>query len=196
MLRRSLFFPLPILPACLAGLLLAMCLLAPVPVAAQHLILDKLVLDNRSGNVAARFTTHIDDISRIEEELADGAELGLIARVTLSRQRTAWVDATLAEREMVTLMGYDPLSKEYLVSPPLGGKEAKGKDLGLLLEKFWRDAIVELAPWSGLERGHDYVLDLEIRLTRKDVPGWIRTTLFFWSWDVIGVTTYRLEFSY
>ncbi len=186
---------LPALPV-LAWLALLACLLAPAPAQAQRLILDKLVLDNRSGNVAARFSMHIDDLSRVEAEIVDGAELGLMARVTLSRRRTAWMDATLAEREMATLIGYDPLSKEFHVSPPDGGKSAKGKDLGELLGRFWTDAILELAPWDGLERGNDYVLDLEMRLARKDVPGWIRTTLFFWSWDVIGATTYRLDFSY
>jgi len=183
-------------PARLALLLLLAFLLAPSGAQAQHLILDKLVLDNKSGNVAARFSVHIDDLSRIEEEIADGAELGLIAKVTLSRRRTVWFDATLGTREMGTLLGYDPLSKEFHVSLPDGNRMLRGKGLGPLLEKFWHDAIMEVVPWNSLERGNDYVLDFEMRLARKDVPGWIRTTLFFWSWDVIGSTTYRLDFTY
>lgn len=193
--RRSLHLA-GTLPAFLAPLLLLASLAWPGTALAQRLVLDKLVLDNTSGNVAARFTVHIDDISRIEEQLADGGELGLIAKVTLARRRTAWTDAVVGESEMATLLGYDPLSKDFHLSLPDGGKGIKGKSLGALLDKHWRDAVLEIVPWGSLERGRDYVLDFEMRLARKDVPGWIRTTLFFWSWDVIGATTYRLDFTY
>ncbi|EPR37514.1 Protein of unknown function DUF4390 [Desulfovibrio sp. X2] len=186
--RRFLLALLPFLCAAL--------LLHPAPARAQHLILDRFLLANNAQSVSVRFGLHIDDISRVEEELANGGELGLVVQVTLKRKRTAWADATVAHKELVGLVGYDALSRQFHASRPGVEKILRGPSLAPLIEKLWSDVELDMAPWSVLERGHDYLLDFEMRLARKDVPTWLRTTLFFWSWDVIPPTTYRLEFAY
>lgn len=187
------------LPAALRllfALLLASCLFAPSDALAQKLILDKLVLDNHAGAVTVRFGIHVDDISKIEDELKNGSEMELRVKAMLSRRRTGWLAADLAERELIGALGYDPLTREFHVARPGLGKHLKGADLGSLMSRVWGDVSLELIPWESLERGKEYVLDFEMRLARTDVPGWIRTTLFFVSWDVVGVTTYRLDFTY
>lgn len=187
------------LPAALrlvCPLLLAAFLLVPSSALAQKLILDKLVLDNHAGAVTVRFGIHVDDISKIEDELKSGSEMELRVKAMLSRRRTGWLAADLAEKELVGALGYDPLTREFHVIRPGLGKLLKGGELGPLMSRVWGDVSLELIPWESLERGKEYVLDFEMRLARTDVPGWIRTTLFFVSWDVVGVTTYRLDFTY
>jgi len=180
----------------LPALLLAVCLLVPSAALAQKLILDKLVLDNHAGAVTVRFGIHVDDISKIENELKNGGEMELRIKAMLSRRRTGWLAADLADKELVGALGYDPLTREFHVVRPGADKPVKGGELGPLMSRVWGDVSLELIPWESLERGKEYVLDFEMRLARTDVPGWIRTTLFFVSWDVIGVTTYRLDFTY
>lgn len=180
----------------LPALLLAVCLLAPSSALAQKLILDKLVLDNHAGAVTVRFGIHVDDISKIEDELKSGSEMELRVKTMLSRRRTGWLAADLADKELIGALGYDPLTREFHVARPGADKTLKGGELGSLMGRVWGDVSLELIPWESLERGKEYVLDFEMRLARTDVPGWIRTTLFFVSWDVIGVTTYRLDFTY
>lgn len=183
-------------PRLFLTLLLAATLFAPSAVLAQSLILDKLVLDNHAGAVTVRFGVHIDDLSKVVEELQNGGEMELQVKSMLSRRRSGWFAADLAEKELKGAFGYDPLTREFYLQRPGADKPVRGSELAPLVSKLWGDVSLELIPWESLERGREYVLDFEMRLARTDVPGWIRTTLFFVSWDVIGVTTYRLDFTY
>jgi hypothetical protein len=70
------------------------------------------------------------------------------------------------------------------------------KDIQELFNKAWDQLTLDLGSWSALQRGDSYSLRLEIRLSRSDIPAWLRYSLFFWSWDVIQPTTYRLDFTY
>ena len=47
--------------------------------------------------------------------------------------------------------------------------------------------------WSG---GRDYTVDLDVALKFDDVPPWLRSALFFWNWNAVPVTRYRMEFQY
>jgi hypothetical protein len=55
---------------------------------------------------------------------------------------------------------------------------------------------LDLGAWKMLDTGADYILELTLQFTRPNVPQWLKTTLFFWSWDVVTSQTFRMHFTY
>ncbi|WP_161781643.1 DUF4390 domain-containing protein [Desulfohalovibrio reitneri] len=163
--------------------------------AAQNLVLDNLVLDNQADMVTVRFAVHVDEVDEVRRELASGSELGLTCVAELISRGGFILDETVAEREYVSVIRYDSLAEEYVLDVP-GRDPMRSADLGKLLARGWGGLSMDLGPWNLLKRGREYSLDFEVRLARRDVPRWLKTALFFWSWDVIGATTYRLDFSF
>lgn len=181
----------------LRTLFYAAVLLALTAVAAwaQSLVLDNLVVDNQAGTFTARFGVAVDDREHVAEVLQEGAVLGLDCEAALYRNQSYLPDRLVREAGWVSQLRYDPLKKEYSLEVP-GREKASGPRLGELIAAEWSRLSVDLGSWEELERGHQYNLELTIRLSRLDTPNWLKRTLFFWSGDVVDPATYRLDFRY
>ncbi len=181
---------------CLGALILAFLLFRAGPARAQSLTLNNLVVDNQAGSFMARFGVIVDGVPEVAYNLDNGVVLGLTCEAKLSRKRSMWADKTVNEVLWVSRLQQDSLTGEYVLVLPGRETPFREKDLQKLLTRAWSNIAVDLGPWSNLERGSDYVLDLSIKLNQVDIPNWFRRTLFFWSWDVVPATSYQLEFRY
>lgn len=163
----------------------------------EGLHLNNLVLDNQAGEVTARFGVDVIGLEKVRQALEeDGAVLGLICTATIERKRTIWMNSELASTEYVSRLSKNALSNEYVLNIPGSSEPLRSKELASLLEKAWGGITLRLGPWSMLETGEGYILDLNIELKRSDVPAWLQYTLFFWSWDVFPGANYQLDFRY
>ncbi|MBG0776014.1 MAG: DUF4390 domain-containing protein [Desulfovibrionaceae bacterium] len=173
------------------------CVLAwAAPARAQHISLSDLVLDNRAGNITVRFSLDMEDEGELEKILADGAVLSLVCEGSLSAARNWWLDKDVTESRFVNRLRYDALTKEYVLERPGGDAPRRGKDLKELLKRAWAVIEVDLGAFDVLQRGRSYTLDLDVSLKYDDVPAWLRSALFFWSWNVAPSARYRMEFQY
>ncbi len=176
-------------------LALAVTLAGASAMADQALDLNNLVLDNQAGQITVRFGVSAPP-APLREAMAEGSSLGLVCTATLERVRGVLPDADLAEGEYVSVLGRDELAQEYVLHLPGVEKPVRSKDLPALLDKAWGAVTMDLGSWDLLTPGHSYNLSLTISLKRRDVPAWLRYSLFFWSWDVLPETNYQLEFNY
>jgi len=177
---------------CLAALLV---LAGVASAAAQALDLNNLVLDNQAGQITVRFGVSAP-AAPLREALAEGASLGLVCKATLERVRGVLPNSDLVEGEYVSVLERDELAQEYVLRLPGVEKPVRSKDLPALLNKAWGSVTMDLGSWGLLAPGHAYTLSLAISLKRRDVPAWLRYSLFFWSWDVLPETNYQLQFNY
>jgi hypothetical protein len=161
----------------------------------QTLELKNLVVDNQAGSIMVRFGVRVDGVQDIVHSLETGATLGLRCKARLVREQF-WFNDKIAESLFVSLVRWNALTKQYVLEMPGREQPLKNKDIQELLNGSWDKLTMDLGSWGALERGDDYSLRLEIRLSRADVPAWLRYSLFFWSWDVIKPTNYRLDFTY
>ena len=180
-------------------LLLAVALLAaalPGASLAQRMGLSNLVVDNQAGRAKVRFGVAVGAVDAVREALENGQVLALSCKASLSQNRNYLWNAEVASTEMLsTLFLHD--NGPYEISLPGGKREHfRGRDLDLVMKEAWGGLSMDLGPWDKLERGHSYSLDLEIRLLRQDMPGWLKGALFFWNFDAISPVKYRLDFSY
>lgn len=184
------------LSATLAVALTATLVLWSVPACAQSLVLSNLVVDNQAGSLMARYGVAVDGVGEITENLQNGVTLGLICSAKLSKSSGLFGGPQIAEAKMTSRLKYDALTKEYTLTLP--GREAPLKNARLdeLLRTGWGAMALDMGAWSVLERGQDYTLSLDIKLSQTDIPNWFRRTLLFWSWDVIPSTSYQLQFKY
>jgi hypothetical protein len=193
--------PPPGRAALLAPVLAALALLLALVLAAQaapaqSLVLDNLVLSNQAGTIAVRFGLEVDNVEPLRRALKDGGVLGLRCRARLSKHQSYLPDSLVAKAGIMRTLSWDGLTREYVIGQPGQVELLRNGNLASLVGAGWREIAMDLGPWSLLERGASYRLDLSVDLDRADVPLWLRRVLFFWSWDVVPEAKYQLEFTY
>jgi hypothetical protein len=182
-----------------AFLLLALALLglgAPGAARAEGgLELGYLTLDNKDGHILVRLGLSTPGLAQVKAALDEGSELGLNCKVRLIRKRALLPDSTAVSYEFTSKLKANTLSQEYAVDAPGAGRSVRGRDLAALLDRAWGAIALDLGPWSDLSPG-DYSLELALSLKRRDVPSFLRYSLFFWSWDVLPEARFSLDFTY
>ncbi len=163
---------------------------------ASTLQLKNLVLDNQAGAIMARFGIELQTDTQVEEALLNGIRLKLECQARLMEHRSMWADSEIAGKTYSNKLYFDSLSNQFVLEKPGSDKIYKNKSLSILLREEWKTIVLDLGPWSTLQRGERYKLRLKVRLDQTDIPGWLKNTLFFWSWDVIPSATYQLDFTY
>lgn len=176
--------------------LLCLLLFFSSSASASTLQLKNLVLDNQAGAIMARFGIELQTDTQVEEALLNGIRLKLECEARLFEHRSMWPDSEVAGKEYFNKLYYDSLSKQFVLEKPGADKVYKNKSLTILLREEWKTIILDLGPWSTLQREERYKLRLKVRLDQTDVPDWLKNTLFFWSWDIIPSATYQLDFTY
>jgi len=177
---------------CLA--LAGLCLTTDA-LATQNLTLSNFVMDNQQGNVTLRFSLAIDDVESLRALLQDGSLLALKCRAKLARKRGHWLSKTLVDVEARHLLSGNSLTHEFLLEQDQV-KTLRNKSLAALLAEGWNHMEINLGPFSLLERGQSYAVELEVSLLQADVPAWMRWALFFKSWEVAPAAGYRLDFEF
>ncbi|WP_320171719.1 DUF4390 domain-containing protein [Maridesulfovibrio sp.] len=179
-----------------AVLIIWLSVLCALPAHASTLQLTNLVLDNQAGAIMARFGIELQTDTKVEEALLNGVRLKLECRARLLEHRNIWTDSEVAGKTYSNRLYYDSLAKQFVLEKQGSDKIYKNPSLSILLREEWKNIVLDLGPWSTLQRGERYNLRLKVRLDQTDVPAWLRNTLFFWSWDVVPSATYRLDFTY
>ncbi|WP_027720730.1 DUF4390 domain-containing protein [Maridesulfovibrio zosterae] len=163
---------------------------------ASTLKLKNLVLDNQAGSIMARFGIELKADTEVEEALLSGIRLKLDCEAKLLKNKSLWPDSEIASKSYSNKLFFDSLSNKFALEKPGVDKIFKNKSLTILLRDEWKTMILDLGPWATLQRGEKYKLRLKVRIDQTDIPQWLKSTLFFWSWDVIPSATYQLDFTY
>lgn len=185
-MHRSLFILLPMLLA----------LAAAASARAERIGLSNLVVDNHSGRAQVRFGVSVRQAGAIREALENGQVLALGCKARLYLKRDYAWDALAGEAELVSTLVLHDKGPFEITMPGRARERYRARDLELIMKEAWGGISMDLGSWAALERGRSYSLELEIRLLRQDLPGWLKGTLFFWNFDAIEPATYRLDFSY
>lgn len=163
---------------------------------AQGLSLKPPSLANVHGRITARFGVTVEELPILKGELEDGIELVLTCDVGLFRVNSYWLDDRLAAAAFVSTLGFDPLTREYLMRLPRTAQPMRGKDLGELLDRGWGKIEIGLGSWALLDRGVKYRLRLKTSMNDKDAPEGVMRYIYFWSWSPGSDNSFQLDFTY
>ncbi len=169
-----------------------------VPISAMGaslLALDNLVLDSHSDRIHLRFGLRIEEPEPVKEVLKEGVDLWLEGTARLMSKRLFLPNRTLYEQTFEHVLEWNPLTQDFELTLPQKEHLVKAKELKELVATHWREISLEMGDWAMLTPGQTYHLELEINLDRRDIPVWMRSVLFFWSWEVMAPIRYELEFS-
>lgn len=166
------------------------------PCLAQHIVLENLVVDNQEDRIMIRFGLKLDGVERLAAELERGAALELIVGADLSQDRSLIWSKGLTDAEHHCTLRFDSLTRNYILERPGVDDNLRDKDLEALISRAWKHIDLDLGQWSLLAPGESFFIDMSIRLVHQEVPGWMKSVLFFWDWDAVPETTYRMSFQY
>lgn len=168
----------------------------PFPAQAQTLTLKNLVMDNQAGSLMVRFGVEVEGLQEVAVNLENGVKVAFVCTAKLYEGAGWWFDSLLSKTRYESFLSFDPLTNEYKLKLPGEKNELRDKDLPALVKRCWSAIDLDMGPWSVLERGEKYSLRMETKLEQRDVPKWLKKTLFFWSWDVVPSAVYNLDFDY
>ncbi|MGE4299288.1 MAG: DUF4390 domain-containing protein [Desulfovibrionaceae bacterium] len=168
----------------------------PLAARAQTVNLDDFVLDNQAGSIMIRFSLSVTEPEHLERALRNGASLALRCVARMCRPRGFWFDASVSGAVYENTITYDALSQEFVLAVAGSEQQSRDKDLRALLRGAWGAVAMDLGSYELLDRGRDYAVDLDVSLKFDDVPQWLRSALFFWNWNAVPTTRYRMEFQY
>jgi len=181
----------------LATYILLLMLLAPNMAWGQRLSLSNLVVDNQEGRIKVRFGLDFKEVAALREALAENGSLMLDCRATLGISREYSWNKEVAKVQLKSPLDQLGENGSFEIKVPGANPvNYRGKNLDRVLKEAWGELTLDLGDWSMLPRGQDYVLDLDIHLTRQNVPSWVKGALFFLSFDAVAPAKYRLDFSY
>lgn len=163
---------------------------------AQRLTLTNLVVDNQEGRIKVRYGLDIKAEAAVDEALKRGEVLALECKAVLARKRDYVWNRDVARAELESTLVLNDGGPYQILMPSKRQEHYRGRDLALLMREAWGTLSMDLGAWNMLERGFVYSLSVEIRLVRREVPDWVKTTVFFWNFDVVPPVKYQLDFSY
>ncbi|MFP4049346.1 MAG: DUF4390 domain-containing protein [Desulfovermiculus sp.] len=167
-----------------------------MPAGAQQLVLKNFVLDNVGERIQLRFGLEVEEMKKLQNSLENGGRVRMQCSIYLRRQRGWWPDSTVAQKTFCYDLKNNPLTQTYSMVNCQTDKKFSDNSLQELIQKNWTDITLDLGPWSVLHSGSSYFVEMNLQLKRPDVPAWLKTALFFWSWDVLASQTYRMQFMY
>jgi len=163
---------------------------------AQTLSLMAPSIANDNGALVARYGVSVVEKPILKGELEDGAELILKCAIELFEVSDYWLDSTVSSAEFESVLKYDHLTKEFLMTLPGRENPLRNKDIEALLLKGWGSIKATLGPWNVLKRGQQYSLRLITTMNEADAPQGISRFIYFWSWDAGADNTFHLNFTF
>lgn len=161
----------------------------------QTLDFSSFLIDTQEDHLVAMLSIDVEEFEKIQKSLHEGNKISMIFTVKLYRHRTLFWNKNIREKTIEVEMEKDLLSEEYIVKFPdktFTLQELQEDSFDALFE----DISIKLAPLEELIPGREYRLQVGIRVISRDVPQWIKTTLFFLSWDIVREVSYEMEFSF
>ncbi len=185
----------PYLLICLALACLMCAWGAPARAADQQIRLRDFVLDNSDGQIAVRFGIGFTELDSLRLMLKEGARVTLTCEAALTEPGSLWFSNTLSTQELHSVLSYNVLTREYMIT--LSGQPTlhKSNSLVKLLAETWAELALNVGQLANLTRGEEYRVDLDIRMASDNVPPWLAKTLFFWSWDIAPSMHYSMDFT-
>lgn len=138
----------------------------------------------------------MEDKPIFKGELEDGAELVLKCDVSLEEVSNYWINNKIAAAEFVSVVKFDALTKEFVMTVPSRSTTLRSRNLDTILESGWGTIEVGLGPWAALERGQQYSLSINTTMIEAGAPEGLSRFIYFWSWDAGTDTTFILNFTY
>ncbi len=161
----------------------------------QPLDFSSFLIDTQEEYLVAMFSIDTQEFEKIQEALHDGNKISMICTIKLKRHRTLFWNKNIREKTIEVDMEKDLLSEEYMIKFPdktFTLKELQEDSFDALFENI----SIKLASLEELIPEREYRLHIGIRVISRDVPQWIKSTLFFLSWDIVPEVRYEKEFSF
>ncbi len=164
-------------------------------VRAQTLDFSSFLIDTHKDHLVAVFSIDIQDFEKIRDAMHDGNKMSMHCSIQLYRHRTLFWNKKIHEKTIVIDLEKDLLTGEYLIIFP--DKTYKLQELKEdSFDALFKDMSINLSPLEKITPGRNYRLQIGIRVISRDVPKWIKATLFFLPWDIIKEVKYEMDFSF
>jgi len=151
------------------AVLLAACLLAQAPAAAQGVELVSLQTQRDEATLTLDFAVRLNLPRAVEEALKRGVPMYFVAEARLLRNRWYWRDERVARATRSWRVAYQPLTSTWRVS--LGALNQTFASLSEALVATSSSANWRLAELSQLEADKSYVIEFSYRLDTSQLPG-------------------------
>lgn len=165
----------------------------------KYFMITEQRVEIRDGRITARCNIDFDNVLGLFEMLKDGASLELVVNARLERVRTFWTNVTLAEKELISSLQHNPLTREFALYMPGEESPLLDKNLDRLLAATWNKFSVAfglLSLLDGEKKDSEYRIILTFSLQHAKPPPWLVKNFMMWSKNIVDPETVTLSFLY
>lgn len=165
----------------------------------KYFEVENLRLETKDGNITVRLSIGVDNPTGLFEMLKDGAFVELLVNAKLERLRTFWTNVTLAEKDILSSLQHNPLTRELSLYMPEGDKPLLDKNLDRLLAATWEKFEIPFGPVTlldGEDKDTEYRITLTLKLQHAKPPPWLAKGFMVWSKDILDPEKVVLNFRY
>ncbi|MDL2210118.1 DUF4390 domain-containing protein [Desulfovibrio sp. OttesenSCG-928-O18] len=165
----------------------------------KYFMITEQRVETQDGQITAKCNIGFDNVVGLFEMLKDGASLELVVKAKLERVRSFWTNVSLAEKELVSALQHNPLTREFALHMPGEESPLLDKNLDRLLAATWNKFAVafgSLTLLDGEGKDLEYQIVLTFSLQHAKPPPWLVKNFMLWSKSVVDPETITLPFSY
>lgn len=151
-----------------------------------------------SENIFVEFSVELSNQPKLRAMLKDGAIIALETECNLQRKRSLWVNELVFEKLYNSTLGYDQLTREFLLYLPELNAPKRDRKLSRLMQENWQKISIKLNTTEQFvqDANHSYQVNITFTLRHKENPPWLEKTLFFVPDIVAGPENKSLDFDY
>lgn len=183
---------MPLMVALVSSLMVLSCMGA----AAAPLELRNLGVSADTRGLHLGFDVDVVDAAPLWDLLKRGEAVEVRVDATASRRRLGLWNQEVGNAQYRARVQADPVRQECVVTEANQTHAFACAELGRALLRLWRHRDLLLGPFDPSLRQQQYVVQVDFRVVRSDMPVWLTVPLFFLDWDLVPRTRYDVTFDY
>ncbi len=152
-------------------------------------------MDPKPHGMTINTKLQLTNSAQVADAMRDGAQLVFDFQLILEEVRTFLSNQELATQGRMAHIKYDPLLDEFLLHED-GAPLLRHNDIDMLFRQFWERAFAPFTLQAALVKDETYRVHVQCTLRHSQVPPWLKSTLFFWSWDITPPLVFEQDVTY
>lgn len=168
-------------PLCLAVSVLALCLIAALPVRAAQPVIDQVILTNSTSDLLVYFNvSNAFDDDQLAKVIMAGVPTTFTFSFEVEKVNRFWPDKEIKAFELSRTIKYDAVTGLFSVTFHRERGKSKTTTSWRAAQELMADfAAVKVIPLKRLERDSTYRLRIRAQLLKPELP-WALNVFFFW----------------
>ena len=180
----------------IVALVSSLIVFSSIGVGAAPLELRNLGVSADTQGLHLGFDVDVMNAMPLRDLLQRGEAIEVRLDASVSRVRWGFWGQEVGSAHYRARVQADPVRQECVMTEDNQTHIFACTELESVLPRLWRHRDLLLAPFDPAVRQQHYIVQVDFRVVRSDMPVWLMVPLFFLDWDLVPRMRYDVNFDY